>query len=1352
MFKDVPVSASCSATEDCILLVQHRKNFISLVSGTPGMKSALQEYIASHAANSIRGLKVGYLSHLSEERLAHLSKFGKFSQHPANTTILKCGSYDGNCYVITHGVVKVTELNSLGKTVVTKYASGDCINYEVLASSKPRTLPYTVETAVSGATTISFQRHDIRKVFADDESLLHTFELTILGENAPIYKLVRHQEFCDSFGRHCRQPQNILDILVRLGCDTDSLLECFWELIISKNTLSLVSQSSAKLLDCLTAAQEDARFIRNLTSFRDRYLYAGCELAPFVSVNTVYTLGNEVDEFLAAASKFRQAQDNNENRMKANETYLSAKRFEEFFDEFLHGSKVETDMAEFQQTALFRRFLRNNAKQLTQSSSPVKTQHRVWLSPRFYALKQNRVGAWQPRELCFNVNSRELLVYKPAIGLSIAQRLLDIEYIKRVADHDHCVLNVCFRHPTQERIVSFKFDSEGARENFCLLCHLLQSDVVFLDDVFKEDLGTDRVSFKVHIPRHGIASDRRALTIDPERMVITKHKDFDDFKQSQEYSLMKENVRLESSTTELEKLTIVFNETVSPIIRNFSNPNTSPEHQDDEDKNMDERNCLGLVFPTRSLRESFRGIVHALINKLDFASIRAYGINNAEYCPDKLRLFCTTFNCGGSKPSYDPSVFERWINPRSFDIYAIGFQECDHKDEWSRALHRCLNNSPKGGSKLITEDYVTVAQVTLWGIHLFLYAQQNVAKHISNVTVDTVATGVANVLGNKGAVAVGFSYKDTTSFAIVSAHLAARHERVAQRNTDYATIVQSLNISGRGHPRNRLGHVPFIHTFDFVFFLGDLNYRVDLGKPGTPAEFEKVKKLAESQHYGPLIKGDQLYKEMQNGYFSGFTEAPIAFHPTYRLERGTNVSFQNKKNQNASYTDRILYRSYPSMESKIKSLQYTAAAEVNLSDHRPVYSTFEVSCRKPFFYVPRTTKLRNRGSITIRLQDTLLIDRVLGADQLAAASVGLGSNIQREDSGSSTLRTLVPNSESVKLVFAANFLPGIECSNLSTYQRYTEASRPMIKWKEEDCPDLQPILVDPDWLGEQAMVVSLQTSKGETLGVGEIPLENTYMQLVSPAPQTLDLTLSFVLTHPLLLKAFKQHLHQEHAIENLQFYQAVQDFKKKAILAIKSNSFEQLVGIINGILEMFINKDAPNMVNLSSTVYHKLTEDVEALREHVSTQEKIPFAYTQTFNDAQSEIFRLMQRDNFPRFLKLLQIGEEENNTAGAPFACSLSRDGVSVGALAGHIRMSSFDVLWDREERLKALEELIERKYASKSEHRTSTDAHDSGDDDEEDDAFLFPMKSSFSGQNDDLEVLSDEDDELMAQVMNGG
>ena len=63
------------------------------------------------------------------------------------------------------------------------------------------------------------------------------------------------------------------------------------------------------------------------------------------------------------------------------------------------------------------------------------------------------------------------------------------------------------------------------------------------------------------------------------------------------------------------------------------------------------------------------------------------------------------------------------------------------------------------------------------------------------------ATGIGHVYGNKGAVGVALRLAGD-SFAFINAHLAARPEKVAERNANIADVIGTMPLGRRGHSRD----------------------------------------------------------------------------------------------------------------------------------------------------------------------------------------------------------------------------------------------------------------------------------------------------------------------------------------------------------------------------------------------------------------------------------------------------------------------------------------------------------------------------------------------------------------------
>lgn len=176
--------------------------------------------------------------------------------------------------------------------------------------------------------------------------------------------------------------------------------------------------------------------------------------------------------------------------------------------------------------------------------------------------------------------------------------------------------------------------------------------------------------------------------------------------------------------------------------------------------------------------------------------------------------------------------------------------------------------------------------------------------------------------GNKGAIAIRLEY-GTTSICFVTAHLAAGHTNVDQRNMDYRTIDHGLHFT-----RNRT-----ISDHDLVFWASDSNYRIALSN-------EEVRKLIAEERWERLYENDQLNLAMLAGQtFRYYNEGQIHFPPTYKFDNGTDQYDSSDKQRIPAWTDRILFRG-----QGLKQLDYHYAS-LKMSDHKPVYATFKVQVR-----------------------------------------------------------------------------------------------------------------------------------------------------------------------------------------------------------------------------------------------------------------------------------------------------------------------------------------------------------------------------------------------------------------------
>ncbi|KAG8980080.1 inositol polyphosphate 5-phosphatase, partial [Tulasnella sp. 427] len=303
----------------------------------------------------------------------------------------------------------------------------------------------------------------------------------------------------------------------------------------------------------------------------------------------------------------------------------------------------------------------------------------------------------------------------------------------------------------------------------------------------------------------------------------------------------------------------------------------------------------------------------------------------AEYSSRKsLSIFAGTYNLNGRPPT---EPLHPWLFPDSEntslaltrpDILVVGFQEIvplnaqqiiqadpAKKREWEAQIQKTIGT--RG-------NYLIFRSEQLVGTALFVIVKAELAGALRNVEAATRKTGLRGMAGNKGAVAIRFDLYDT-SFCFLTAHLAAGHTNVMERNNDYDTIDSGLRFTkGRN-----------IKSHDVVIWAADTNYRIDLDN-------EDVRSFATSDNFEPLVMADQLLDAMHaNEAFSGYQEGPLMFPPTYRYDLHSNQYDTSEKMRIPAWTDRILYRGLP----KYLQLMSYSRADLRGSDHRPVYALFK---------------------------------------------------------------------------------------------------------------------------------------------------------------------------------------------------------------------------------------------------------------------------------------------------------------------------------------------------------------------------------------------------------------------------
>ncbi|XP_034055069.1 LOW QUALITY PROTEIN: phosphatidylinositol 3,4,5-trisphosphate 5-phosphatase 2A [Gymnodraco acuticeps] len=352
------------------------------------------------------------------------------------------------------------------------------------------------------------------------------------------------------------------------------------------------------------------------------------------------------------------------------------------------------------------------------------------------------------------------------------------------------------------------------------------------------------------------------------------------------------------------------------------------------EKEKDKSQRKDFIFASAKKREAFCQLLQLMKNKHS---------NQDE--PDMISIFIGTWNMG-SVPA--PKSQASWVLCHGLgktldemtvtiphDLYVFGSQEnsvCDR--EWVESLRALLKEQ--------TElDYKPIAVQTLWNIKIAVLVKPEHENRISHVGMSSVKTGIANTLGNKGAVGVSFMFNGT-SFGFVNCHLTSGNEKIARRNQNYLDILRLLSLGDK-----QLSSFDISLRFTHLFWLGDLNYRLDM-------DIQEILNYINRKEFEPLLKVDQLNLEREkNKVFLRFGEEEISFPPTYRYERGSRDTYVWQKQKATgmrtnvpSWCDRILWKSYP--ETHIVCNSYGCTDDIVTSDHSPVFGTFEVGVTSQF--------------------------------------------------------------------------------------------------------------------------------------------------------------------------------------------------------------------------------------------------------------------------------------------------------------------------------------------------------------------------------------------------------------------
>lgn len=346
-----------------------------------------------------------------------------------------------------------------------------------------------------------------------------------------------------------------------------------------------------------------------------------------------------------------------------------------------------------------------------------------------------------------------------------------------------------------------------------------------------------------------------------------------------------------------------------------------------------------------------------------------------------------TWNLEAREPPTQEVLANHLFPEHTYHVVVVGTQECENtfvksiivpsKVKWETMLQAVLG-----------KDYNVIRSHSLQASHLIVFGHESIAHLVSNVRSCSVPTGIGEKMGNKGGVGVSMSLGEST-FVFVNAHLAAHQHATQHRIHEFSKISSDMAaklwqrddigtsdsassksyacaiiddntcVDDQNHenllddgdimpdppdlfcpgsaynddnctdPRSNAN--PLVGAFDKVYWLGDLNFRIN----GTR---EVVDGMLENHLHDALLCNDELTMLMRfNKIFSGFAEGPLNFFPTYKFDQQSDDYDSSHKKRVPAWTDRILFKSDPTTQV----LSYCSAPGIRTSDHRPVYATFK---------------------------------------------------------------------------------------------------------------------------------------------------------------------------------------------------------------------------------------------------------------------------------------------------------------------------------------------------------------------------------------------------------------------------
>uniref|UniRef100_A0A4W3K9W3 phosphatidylinositol-3,4,5-trisphosphate 5-phosphatase n=1 Tax=Callorhinchus milii TaxID=7868 RepID=A0A4W3K9W3_CALMI len=403
--------------------------------------------------------------------------------------------------------------------------------------------------------------------------------------------------------------------------------------------------------------------------------------------------------------------------------------------------------------------------------------------------------------------------------------------------------------------------------------------------------------------------------------------------------------------------------------------------------------------------------------------------------PDMISVFIGTWNMGSTQP---PKSSTSWLMSKGLgrtrdettaaiphDIYVIGTQENALSDkDWVDFLRATI----KDATEL---DFKVVATQSLWNIKIAVLIKADHENRVSHINTSSVKTGIANTLGNKGAVGVSFLFNGT-SFGFVNCHLTSGSEKVLRRNQNYLDILRLLQLGDK-----QLSSFDITLRFTHLFWLGDLNYRLDM-------DVQDILNHINKKEFEVLMSVDQLNLEREKSkVFLRFCESKSSPCDT-REERERDCPWAPDGTCLMSVLVGSGVSLSPSLPHTHSCLPLSPGCtdDIVTSDHSPVFATFEVGVTSQF--------VSKKGKSERRLIFLCTIDAIVKTTSKTKFFIEIYSGCLEE------------------------FKKTAENDN-----QYSESHGFLrVAWSSWQLPLLVPILSDMEYLQDQHLLLTVKSTDG----------------------------------------------------------------------------------------------------------------------------------------------------------------------------------------------------------------------------------------------------------------------------------